>query len=134
VRFHDPKLAAGVVVEHEGRLLLIRRNHEPALGRWSFPSGFVDAGEVVEEAARREVREEAGVDVRLDGLLGVFSSEGHPVVFIAYAGVSEGGTPAPGDEAFEVGLFDPGDLPELAFDHDGEIIEAWRRHREAQER
>ena len=47
VRFDNPKVATGVVVEHEGRVLLVRRNHEPMMGRWTFPSGFVDAGEVV---------------------------------------------------------------------------------------
>jgi ADP-ribose pyrophosphatase YjhB (NUDIX family) len=125
----DPKLAAGVVVEHEGRVLLVRRNHEPMYGRWTFPSGFVDAGEVVEEAARREVREEAGVDVRIDRLLGVYSTAGEPVVFVAYAGSTIAGTPVAGEEALEVGLFAPDALPELAFEHDPAIIEAWRAGR-----
>ena len=126
VRFDNPKVATGVVVEHEGRVLLVRRNHEPMMGRWTFPSGFVDAGEVVEDAARREAFEEAGVEVELDRLLGVYGAEGDPVVFIAYAGRVVGGEPAPGDEAHEVGLFAPGELPDLAFRHDPAIIEAWR--------
>jgi len=125
VRYQNPKLAAGVVVEHQGRVLLVRRNHEPMHGRWTFPSGFVDAGELVAEAAAREVREEAGVEVRIDRLLGVYSSAGDPVVFVAYAGTSVGGAPVAGDEAFEVGLFEPDALPELAFDHDGAILAAW---------
>ena len=129
VRFEDPKLATGVVVEHEGRVLLVRRNHEPALGRWSFPSGFVDAGEVVEDAARREVQEEAGIEVRLDALLGVYSREGQPVVFIAYAGSTVGGVPEAGEEASEVGLFAPDALPELAFEHDPDVVAAWQRWR-----
>ena len=126
VRYENPKLAAGVVVEHDGRVLLVRRNHEPLYGRWTFPSGFVDAGEVVEEAAAREVREEAGVEVRIDRLLGVYSSAGERVVFVAYAGSTLGGTPVAGDEALEVGLFDRDALPELAFSHDRAILEAWR--------
>jgi NADH pyrophosphatase NudC (nudix superfamily) len=69
VQWANPKVAAGVVAQRDGRILLVRRNHEPMLGRWSFPSGFVDAGEVVEEAAAREASE-AGVRVRVDGLLG----------------------------------------------------------------
>ena len=126
VRYENPKLAAGVVVEHDGRVLLVRRNQEPMYGRWTFPSGFVDAGEVVEEAAAREVREEVGVEVRIDRLLGVYSSEGERVVFVAYAGSTLGGTPVAGEEALEVGLFDPDALPELAFSHDGAILKAWR--------
>lgn len=129
VRWENPKVATGVVIEHEGAILLVRRNHEPMYGRWSFPSGFVDRGEAVEAAARREVLEETGVEVELDGLLGVYSTAGNPVVFIAYAGRISAGTPRPGPEALEVGLFPPDELPDLAFPHDPEIVEAWRRAR-----
>ena len=127
VRYENPKLATGVVVEHQGAILLVRRNHDPMYGRWSFPSGFVDRGEVVEEAARREVREETALEVTIDRLLGVYSSAGDPVVFVAYAGHSSGGAPEAGPEAIEVGLFPPDGLPELAFLHDTAIVEAWRR-------
>ena len=128
--YADPKVGTGVVVDDgEGRILLVRRNHEPRLGRWAFPSGYVDAGEVVETAAVREVREETGVDVRLDHLLGVYSAAGDPVIFVAYAGTIVGGTPTPGDEALEVGLFPAEALPPLAFDHDDRIMAAWRARR-----
>lgn len=126
VWYHDPKVATGVVVEHEGRILLVRRNHEPMLGRWAFPSGYVDAGEVVEEAAAREVREETGVEVALDRLLGVWSHVGDPVIFIAYAGHRVAGEAVSGDEAFEVAWFAPDALPDLPFPHDEQVIAAWR--------
>jgi len=129
VQWADPKVAAGVVVEREGRILLIRRNHEPMYGRWSFPSGYVDAGEIVEQAAAREVLEETGVAVEIERLLGVYSSRGNAVVFVAYSGVATGGEPRAGEEAIEVGLFHPDELPELAFPHDPAILEAWRRGR-----
>ncbi len=130
VQWSDPKLAAGVVVEHDGRVLLVRRNHEPMYGRWSFPSGYVDRGEAVEDAARREVLEETAVEVAIDRLLGVYSSAGEPVVFIAYAGHSTSGVPAAGPEAIEFGLFPADALPELAFAHDPAIVAAWRASRE----
>ncbi|MFN8585441.1 MAG: NUDIX domain-containing protein [Dehalococcoidia bacterium] len=126
VRYDNPKVATGVVAECDGQILLVRRNHEPMLGRWSFPSGFVDAGEVVPEAAIREVFEETGVEVRIDRLLGVYSRHGDPVVFVAYAGSVTAGTPVAGPEAFEVGLFPPDALPDLAFPHDDAIVAAWR--------
>jgi ADP-ribose pyrophosphatase YjhB (NUDIX family) len=126
VRYENPKVATGVVAERDGRILLVRRNHEPMLGKWSFPSGFVDAGEAVVEAAVRETFEEAGVEVRIDRLLGVYSARGNTTVFIAYAGTIVAGEPAAGDEAFEVGLFAPDALPPLAFPHDPAIMDAWR--------
>jgi ADP-ribose pyrophosphatase YjhB (NUDIX family) len=124
--YPDPKVATGILATRDGRLLLVRRNHEPALGRWAFPSGFVDAGEEVEAAAVREAFEEAGVEVRIGGLIGVYSEAGNPVIFIAYAGTIVGGEPVAGEEAFEVGLFAPDALPDLAFPHDAAIVEAWR--------
>ena len=129
--FSDPKVAVGVVIADDAdpsRLLLVRRNHEPALGAWAFPSGYVDAGEVLEEAAAREVSEEANVDVEVGALLGAWSEAANPVIFLAYAGRIRSGTPSPGPEASEVRWFASDALPPLAFDHDGEVVAAWRRH------
>jgi ADP-ribose pyrophosphatase YjhB (NUDIX family) len=127
--FEDPKVAVGVVVELDGRILLGKRNHDPKLGWWSFPSGFVDAGEVPEEAAIREVEEETGVKVRLDRMLGVYSQPGERVIFIAYAGHAVGGSLEAGEECTEVACFPADALPELAFPNDGAILAAWRSGR-----
>lgn len=129
VHFDDPKVAVGVVVELDGEIVLCRRNHEPKLGCWSFPSGFVDAGEVLEEAAAREVEEETGLKVSIDRLLGAFSDAGNRTVFVCYAGRTVGGRLECGDECFEVRTFPPGGLPQLAFPHDGAIMEAWAKGR-----
>lgn len=123
--FDDPKVAVGVVVEMAGRIVLGRRNHEPRFGCWSFPSGFVDAGEVPEDAARREVQEETGLEVVLDRLLGVYSQAGERVIFLAYAGHATGGELAAGEECIEVATFPPDALPQLAFPNDGAILAAW---------
>jgi len=129
--YRDPKVAVGVVVtDAAGRILLVQRNHDPRMGAWAFPSGFADAGEVLEDAAAREVREEAGVEVRIDALLGVYSEAGDPVIFIAYAGSITGGTPAAGEEASAVAFYDASALPPLAFVHDDRVMEAWRAHRD----
>jgi ADP-ribose pyrophosphatase YjhB (NUDIX family) len=125
VHFDDPKVAVGAVVELDGGIVLCRRNHEPQLGRWSFPSGYVDAGEVVEDAAAREVEEETGLQVRIERLLGVFSDSGNRTVFIAYAGRAVGGKLEAGDECFEVKAYPPDSLPEMAFPHDDAIMAAW---------
>jgi ADP-ribose pyrophosphatase YjhB (NUDIX family) len=129
VHFDDPKVATGVVVEKDGGIVLGKRNHDPKMGSWSFPSGFVDAGEVVEDAARRECLEETGLEVRIDSLLGVYSAEGERVIFVAYAGTAVGGVLEAGEECIEVGVFAPDHLPELAFPNDEAIMEAWAAHR-----
>jgi ADP-ribose pyrophosphatase YjhB (NUDIX family) len=132
VQWRDPKVATGVLVARAERVLLVRRNHEPGLGLWSFPSGFVDRGEVVEDAAAREALEETGLEVRITGLIGVFSEPGGSVVFVMYEGEpATGGDPVAGPEALEVGFFAPDGLPPLAFAHDARIIERWRAQRGA---
>ena len=129
VHFEDPKVAVGVVVEKDGGIVLGKRNHDPKIGCWSFPSGFVDAGEVVEEAARRECEEETGLEVSIDKLLGVYSSLGERVIFVAFAGTAIGGRLEAGEECMEVGVFQPDALPELAFPNDKAILHAWAAHR-----
>src|SRR5215213_3543266 len=101
VQWRDPKVAAGVLVTREGRILLVQRNHEPGLGLWSFPSGYVDRGEVVEQAAAREVAEETGLEVRIHRLLAVLSHAGDPVVFVIYEGHADG-VPVAGPEVLDI--------------------------------
>ena len=125
VVFLDPKLAAVVLALMDGKLLMVRRAIEPALGRWSFPSGYVDRGEAVEDAARREVQEETGLDVQLDRLLGVYSATGSPVVLAAFSATVVGGEMVAGHEAQEVLTFPPDRLPPLPFPHDYRILADW---------
>ena len=126
VVFFDPKLAVVVIVSHEQKILMVKRDIEPMMGRWSFPSGYVDRGEVVEEAAVREVREETNVKVELDRLLGVYSGRGAPVVLVAFAANVKGGTAEAGDETQAVGWFPTDELPPLPFPHDDAIMRDWR--------
>ncbi len=134
IHFNDPKVAVGVVAERRGRLLLVRRNHEPHLGEWSFPSGYVDADEALEAAAVRETEEETGLAVRIERLLGAWSSPGEPVIFIAYAASIGGGRIKVGAECLDVRFFPPDALPSLAFPHDEAIVRAWRVGRARPER
>ena len=126
MHFDAPKVAVGVVAERRGKLLLVRRNHEPRMGEWSFPSGYVDRGEVLEEAAIRETKEETGLDVKLGPLLGAWSSRGEGVIFLAYAARAPSGRTVIGPECMDVRFFAPDALPPLAFQHDSSILRAWR--------
>ena len=127
VVFLDPKVAAVVLGSTDGKLVMVRRGIEPALGRWSFPSGYVDRGEVVEDAAVREVREETELDVDLVGFVGLYSGKNSTVILAVYAAKVVGGFQKPGSEVRDVALFSPDELPPLPFPHDEEILRDWRR-------
>ena len=128
VLFPGPKLVAGCLVIEAGKVLLLRRGNWPALGKWTFPGGYVDFGENASEAAIRETREEVGMRVTLDGLLGVFSDQKSPaltiVVYLAKPGVVP---PSISEEATEVRYFAPDDIPwhELAFPTTTDAVTAW---------
>jgi len=126
VLFLEPKLVAVVVIQRGATVLLGRRNMEPALGMWSFVSGYVDRGEKVEDAALREVKEETNLDVQLDELLGVFSEQNNPHVVIAYRASIQNedlsGLTAQLDEVSELAFFPLDYLPELAFSADKHIL------------
>ena len=117
VFFLDPKVAVGTIAALDGRLVLLKRGIQPAYGKWVFPGGFVDRGERVEEAAVRETKEESRLDVRLTGLLNIYSYSDHPVIIIVYTAEVLGGVLAAGDETIDAGTFEPAAIPwaDLAF-------------------
>jgi ADP-ribose pyrophosphatase YjhB (NUDIX family) len=130
VVYYDPKIAATSIIERDGKVLLVRRANQPGYGLWSMPGGYVDRGEVVEEAAVREVREETGLEVEIAVLLGLFSEAGHPVMVAAYVAHEVGGWLEPGPEALEARFFAPDNLPPLAFPRDQLILARWQAMRE----
>ena len=89
----------------------------------------MNRGEVLEEAAVREVEEELGVAVRLSGLVGVYSEQGNAVILVVYAGEITAGEPKPDQhEVSEVRRFALDNLPfDLAFPHDRRVLEDWKR-------
>ncbi|HLG55537.1 MAG TPA: NUDIX hydrolase [Vicinamibacterales bacterium] len=116
--YQDPKVAVGTIIRNEHDLIvMVRRAIEPGYGKWVFPGGFVDRGETVQAAAVREAREEAGVQIRIDHLLNVYSYPGRAPVIIIYVATMTGGTLECDDEGLEVRLVAPEDIPwgELAF-------------------
>jgi ADP-ribose pyrophosphatase YjhB (NUDIX family) len=125
VHYLDPKVAVGTIIDvGDGNVLLVRRAIEPGYGKWVFPGGYVDRGEVVERAAMREAREETGLDVRLGGLVGIYSYEGRTPVVIVYAAEAAGGTLAIDDESLDARAFAPEAIPwdDLAFRSTGEAL------------
>jgi len=126
----NPKVAAGALIEQEGRVVLVRRGIEPHIGSWTLPAGFAEYGETIEETAIRECREETGLDIELDKLLGVYSVNsnfyGH-LILVLYSGHVVGGELVAGDDASEAVLFAPTDLPtDIAFQAHGQALRDWR--------
>ena len=118
--YRNPIPTVDIIIELEDKgIILIKRAKEP-LG-WAIPGGFVDYGESLEDAARREAREETSLQVELLGQFGAYSAPDRDprhhtisVVFLAHAR----GKPEARDDALEVGVFTKEDLPSsLAFDH-----------------
>ena len=118
-----PQITADIIIEmpliDDNPIILIERKFEPY--GWAIPGGFVDVGETIASAARREALEETTLDVELNVLLGIYSDpnrdfRGHTAcaVFIGNAT----GKPIAADDAKDIALFDPFNVDvELAFDH-----------------
>jgi 8-oxo-dGTP diphosphatase len=110
-----------VVIDARGWLLLVKRRNPPFKGRYALPGGFVEIGETVEAACRREVKEETGVRVGRLRLIGVYSDPRRDprgpscsVAFLARVGRARARA---GDDAAAAEWVEPGSQVPLAFDH-----------------
>ncbi len=107
-----PFVGVGAIVVADGKVVLVRRRHEPLAGRWSLPGGLLELGEAVTTGVVREVKEETGLDVEVGPIVEVVDrihrdAEGrvqYHYVLADYLCVPVGGTLAPGDDASEVAL------------------------------
>jgi ADP-ribose pyrophosphatase YjhB (NUDIX family) len=131
VYYLHPKLVAVTIAVRDGRVLLARRAIEPAHGYWTFPGGYVDWGEDVAAAARREMREEVGLDLAPAGLVGIYSYAEAPVVIVAYHVTVPDGLEAAADahEVSEIGYFSRDQIPwdALAFRSTRDALDDWFR-------
>ena len=131
VFYLGPKLVAGAIIERDGGILLIKRAIEPGYGKWTFPGGFVERGEAAEAAAEREALEEAGVQIEVTGIVGLYTYEGQIPAIAVFAARVTGGEPTPLDETLEVNSFAPDGLPwgELAFPSTEQALKDYLRGR-----
>ena len=130
VLWRDPKVAAAVVVEHQGGIVLGRRAIEPGYGQWCLPGGFVNDDEDPASAAVRECLEEINAVVELTGLLGLYhvaKPAAPSIVGVGYQGrVVEGESISAASEMLEVAVFIPDALPSIAFPSQREVIALYR--------
>jgi ADP-ribose pyrophosphatase YjhB (NUDIX family) len=109
--YYNPKpVAAAIPTTPTGEIILLRRAFDPGKDLWTFPGGFVDLGESVEQAVHRETQEELGIAIELGPLVGVYSREDSHIVLIVFAArtTEEPRTTA---EASAVEVFDRAGLP-----------------------
>ena len=130
--FFHVQIGANAVIERDGGVLLVRLNYGPRDGRWSLPGGLVESDETLEQAARREAKEETGFDIALDGLLATWTRPGFPLLVVIYrAHIVSGGLVVAPDEASEARFFPRNQLPpleELAWPSTVHGLEAWRAY------
>lgn len=109
------------------RVVMIRRKNNPGQGGWALPGGHVDHAEIVQEAAIREFKEETGLDIELEELVGAWTTNPTSVnrVVIAYLARVVGGTMMSGDDAADVQLFSQEDCPQAVFGSHAKMIKDW---------
>jgi len=118
IHYQNPKVIAGCIPVFGDRILLCRRAIEPRLGFWTLPAGFMELGETLAEAARREAREEANVEVELEALYTLFSLPHISQVYAFFRGRMPAEEFSAGEESLEVRLFHEHEIPwdDLAFE------------------
>jgi len=132
VRLAVPRVAVDAVLLHRGSLVLVKRGRPPFLGRYALPGGGVEFGERLENAVRREVCEETGLEAEVVRLLGVYGDPGRDprghTISVAYVLRSTGGRPRAGTDAAATKLVPADTVPPLAFDH-SKIVADYKRSR-----
>ncbi|MDD5171581.1 MAG: NUDIX hydrolase [Candidatus ainarchaeum sp.] len=117
--------ACDMVLIENGKILLIRRAREPFKGEWATPGGRIEDNETAEECARREMKEETGLDIEIIRLIGLYSDPNRDprgIIAAAFLVKRLGGQVKAGDDAGEARWFDLSALPPLCTDH-GKIVE-----------
>ena len=131
ITYLNPKVVAATIpILPNGQVVLLRRSIEPAFGKWTYPAGFQELGETVEEAAVRETLEETGVRVQIQRFQGIYSYQDAGVVTLVFlAKVLRGQKPKLTQEALAIGSFHKNKIPwkELAFRSTTHALKDWRK-------
>ena len=117
VHYENPKIVVGAVTTFEDKFLLCKRAIEPQLGLWTYPAGFLENGESLEEGAQREAYEEAFVEIDISHLIGTYSLTRINQIHIIYAATMSKPEFNSSVETSEVVLIEKNEIPweKLAF-------------------
>ncbi len=131
ILYINSKPCVAVLVEKEGRLMLTRRGIEPFRGWWDLPGGFLEDGEHPQEGARREIREETGLEVQITRLMGIhmdtYGDTGVSTLNFHYLAEAIGGSESPKSDVDMIRWFLPGELPrEMAFENCRIAVDRWK--------
>ncbi|OGC79393.1 MAG: hypothetical protein A2145_02665 [candidate division Zixibacteria bacterium RBG_16_40_9] len=114
VYYQNPVPGAAVLIEKEGKILLVQRKFNPFALDWSLPSGFIEYNETAQECATRETKEETGLKIKINQLFNIYLAQDDPrthVILMVYlANIIQGKLKA-GDDAKEVQFFSPSEIP-----------------------
>ena len=126
VFYKNPAPASGVIIERDGKVLLVKRKYPPFKGDWTLPAGFVEYGESPEDCAVREIYEETNLKIKLDSVFGVYSGRDDPRVYavlIVYLAKGFTGKPKSGDDAQELEFFAEDNIPSnIAFSAHRQVL------------
>lgn len=109
--YDNPRIVAGTIPIHDGKILLCKRAIQPRYGFWTLPAGFMENGETAEQAALRETQEEANADVIIQSLFSMVTVPHIDQVHIFFLAELREPVFSSGTESLEVDLFDPSDIP-----------------------
>ncbi len=116
--YDNPLPVVSAIVDDARRILLVKRDRAPFKGRWCLPTGFAEAGENIEDAALRELREETGVKGRISRLLDVDSYKSRfygDLLFLTFVVQKTGGKVMAGDDSAQARFYPIDKIPPLAF-------------------
>jgi ADP-ribose pyrophosphatase YjhB (NUDIX family) len=130
IHFNEPKVAVGALVIDGDRVLLVRRAAIPRIGFWAVPAGYMDGDELPEDALVREVGEETGLKVIVQGLQGIAPLAGwgeQRGILLLYRAEPVSGCLAARDDVSEARWFEPAEIPwdDLAFESTVTFLRNW---------
>lgn len=125
--WNNPKPVVSIILENHGKILMLQRTNEPFKNYWCLPGGFISHEETPEEAIKREVKEETGLDLEIKNIVGSYRIDNDPRgihIDIIYNGIGESMIKLSSEDT-NYAFFEPDNLPEqIAYKH-REAINDW---------